>query len=280
MEITEKTEEAILDRTEEIKRKLIPQELPKVKELPVSPKEVTNEEKEIIALIEDLGSLEWSKVQEATEKLANLGKVAIPKLSEALKEASVGLKGQIVFLLGRIGDKAATPTLIETLKDESPYIRRNAAEALGKIKDEQAIFELTKALFDEDGSVRERSAWVLGELEDNRSIEDLINRMIDEKEERVKSAVVDAFAKIKDQRATLVLLKELSSKSNYLYKNEVVFALGEIGDPRALPGLIEHLDYLKQLQPTEPMIIFLWEEAIKITEEAIQKIREKQGDRL
>lgn len=273
-EITIKPEEK-----EEIKieQKLPPQELPKVvKEVPTLP-EKTAKDKDIEKLIKNLESEDWSIVQEATDKLASLGKVAVPSLLEALKEASVGLKGQIIFLLGRIGDREGTPTLLEILrKDENAYIRTNAAEALGKIKDERAIDFISSALFDDDGRVRERSAWALGEIGDTRGVGDLLNRITYEKEENVKLAIINAFAKIKDPRATPTLITELKTQSDQLYKNELVISLGEIADPRALPDLIEYLDALKQYQPTEPIVKFQWEQAIKIAEEAIEKIQKKQ----
>ncbi len=227
---------------------------------------------EIEALIKKLKSEDIQTAQEAADKLVGLGKRAVPKLLEKLQDAPIDLKGQIVFLLGRIGDKEATPTLTEILKDENSYVRRNAAEALGRIKDEVAISALSTALFDDDGGVRERSAWALGELKDSRTVESLLDRISDEKEEGVKSAVVNSLGRIKDQRATPALLTELKSESNQLYKNEVVISLGEIGDQRALADLTEYLDRIKQYKPTEPMLVFQWEHAIKIAEDAIQKI--------
>jgi len=230
----------------------------------------------IKAFIKNLESKDWPTAQKAAEDLAKLGKLAVPDLIEALKDASVGLKGQVVFLLGRIGDKQAVSSLTQALKDDNAYIKANSAEALGKIKDETALSNLTTSLFDDDYLVRERSARAIGEINSPNGVEDLINRMADEKDERVKSGVVAAFAKIKDQRATPVLLTELSSVADETYKDQVVFSLGEIGDPRALEGLKQHLDYLKQHEPKDPMARFPWEQAVKITEEAIQKIEKKQ----
>ncbi len=231
------------------------------------------ENKEVKALMEKLGSDDIDVSQDAAGKLAELGKSVIPSLIDVLKGASIALKGQIIFLLGRIGDKDAVPVLVEVLKDENAYIRRNAAEALGKIKNEGAIASLSTSLFDEDSAVRERSAWALGEIKDTRAVESLLDRMSDEKDEMVKTSAVNSLGKIQDQRATLVLLKELKLQTDSLYKNEVVKSLGELRDPLAIKDLTEHLEILKQYSPTEKMIIFQWQEAIKITEEAINKIQ-------
>lgn len=245
-----------------------------VKKMPVV---INNEDSNLLEeLIKNLESPDLPTAQKAAEELVKLGKVAVPGLIEALKSASVGLKGQIIFLLGRMGDKEAVPALLETLKDENAYIRSNSAEALGKIKDTEALSSLTTSLFDDDFLVRERSARALGQLNNSQATEDLINRMADEKDERVKLAVIDSFAKLKDQRVTQVLLNQLQSQSNQLYKNEVVFSLGEIGDPVALESLTNYLAALMKLKLTEPIAQFQWEQAVKIAQEAIQKIEKRQ----
>ncbi len=232
-------------------------------------------DKEIDKLITELISEDFGISQKAAEDLFKLGRIAIPKLSEALKGADVGLKGQIIFLLGRIGDKKAAAVLVEMLKDENAYIRRNSAEALGKIKDEESLYQLSTTLFDDDPGVRERSSWAMGELKNALAVENLLNRLSDEKEEKVKVSVVNALGKLSDARATSMLLAELKSKSGQLYKNEVAQALGKAGNRSALLGLQEYLNNLKQYNPTEKMIIFQWEQAIKIAEEAIEKVQNK-----
>jgi len=237
------------------------------------PDETARTDKEIIDLIESLKSDDFPTSRKAADKLASLGKEAVPALLDTLPESSVALKGQIIFLLGRIKDKSATPLLMEMLNDDNAYIRRNAAEALGKIEDNQALYSLTSALLDDDTSVKERSAWALGQLHDAEAVEDLLNILNFEKEERVKSAVVGALAKLKDGGATLTLLDELKAVNDQLYKNLVVAALGEIGDSRALEDLIKYVDELREYKPAEKMFIYQWEESIKIAQEAIEKIQ-------
>lgn len=234
-----------------------------------------DDDKEIDKLIKELVNEDLEISQKAAENLIKLGGIAILKLAEALKGADVGLKGQIIFLLGRIGDKKAAPVLVEMLKDENAYIRRNSAEALGKIKDEESLYQLSIALFDDDPGVRERSSWAMGESKNALAVENLLNRLSDEKEKKVKVSVVNALGKLNDARATSMLLAELKSQSDQLYKNEVAQALGKAGNRSALLGLQEYLNNLKQYNPTEKMIIFQWEQAIKIAEEAIEKVQNK-----
>lgn len=228
--------------------------------------------REITSLIELLDNAEWKKVQQAEEKLYEFKKEAIPGLLEKIDNASVTVKGQIAFLLGKIGDKEAVPALLKLAQEDNSYIRKNAVEALGKIKDGRALPTLIKGLTDEDMQVRVQSAWSLGEFRSFQPVDDILRQVIFEREEAPKIALVEALAKIKDPRATLTLAKELKQKYDETYLNKVVFSLGEIGDSRALPALKEHLDELKQYKPTEEIVIFQWEQAMRITEEAIEKI--------
>ncbi|MFH0926763.1 MAG: HEAT repeat domain-containing protein, partial [bacterium] len=250
----------------------------------ISPK-IDKKTEEIKSLVEQLADDNVDVSLEAANKLVSLNKDAVPILLQKLKDAPVRLKGQIVFLLGRIKDNSATTALTEILKDDNAYIRRNAAEALGKIADLRALNGLTSTLFDEDISVRERSALALAELKDSSAGQYLTNRLKDEKEERVKSAVVDSLGKLKDKGATEILLKELQDKNDLLYQNSVVFSLGEIGDKKAIADLTAHINKLtKSLEelkkeenkdkPEAKMIIFQLEEAIKIADEAIRKIQQ------
>ena len=241
--------------------------------------EMSEQEKEISGLIDKLNDEDTLVSQEAADKLASLGKEAVPVLIKRLKEVDTGLKGQIVFLLGRIGDKEAGPSLRETLKDENAYIRRNAAQALGKIKDTEALNDIATSLFDEDNSVRTQSAWALGETNDARAVDSLLNKMPDEKDEQVQTEMVRSLGKLKDTRATLTLVNVLKEQNDQLYKNEVVTALGEIGDNQALEDLTaysnklqQELDKLKE-EKADPMLIFQQELAFKTAQEAIEKIK-------
>jgi HEAT repeat protein len=236
------------------------------------PTEKLNENKLINTLIEQLGSSDINKSMEAADKLASLGENAIEPLIKGLNGASLYLKGQIIFLLGRIKDKEATPVLTAALREDNAYVRRNATEALGKIRDERAIANLLVVLFDEDISVRQRAAWALGEMGNPQALEGLLDCMRDEKEEQVRSAVVDALGKIKDQRATTFLLSELASQAGLIYKDKVVVVLGVLKDPKAIPGLTKHIEELKEYTPDQEEYKFHLQQAIQLAEEAIRQI--------
>ncbi len=242
-----------------------------------SPKRLITHADKVNELIEQLGSKDWPKSQEAADRLAQMGAKAAPELIKKLKEKpSVFLKGQITFLLGRIGDKQAVSVLEDATRDENAYIRRNAVEALAKIGDPSAASALEPLLFDADAGVRQSAVAALAELKPNQVVADLLNMMIDEKDEGVKTASVKVLGETKDSQATETLLEELRARNDQTYKNKVVASLGEIADPEALAPLTEYLNNLKQLKPPEELMIkFQWEDAIKIAEDAIEKIQKE-----
>jgi len=231
-------------------------------------------ENKTLTLVEHLGAPDIAISQAAADELAKIGEPAVASLLSKLRESTdVGMRGEIIFLLGRIASKEAVGDLLAMLNDENAYIRRNAAEALGKIKDERASNDLARSLFDEDISVRERAARSLGEINSSGAGTSIIERMEGEKEERVKSAMVEAIGEIKDQSATLALVNELKTENDQMYKNKVAFSLGELKNPQALQDLNDYLNKLKTYNPTVPMVVFQWKESIRIAEEAITKIQ-------
>ncbi len=227
----------------------------------------------IEVLINKLTDEDLKIAQEAADKLVGMGEKVIPDLTRNLKEASVALKGQIVFILGRIGSGKATSGLAEVLRDdENAYIRSNTAEALGKIRDKNSLSALASSLFDKDTIVRQNSAWALGQLKDSQATGSLLQSLNEEEEMGVRFAVVDSLAVLKDRSATQALLVELKAQNDLSYKNEVVMALGEIADPKALSGLTEYLNVLKGYHPADE-VKWYYEEAIKKVEEAIEKCK-------
>jgi HEAT repeat protein len=236
--------------------------------------EAENKEKnDTQALIAQLEDPDFELSLQAAEKLAEMGSRVVAQLVRELQTASVGLKGQIIFLLGRIKDKEAIPALTAFLNDDNAYLRRNAAEALGKIQDPGCVYALTRTLNDPAYEVRETASWALGEIKDDRGVSGIVERMSVEREESVKTAMVQALAKIKAEVSSGKLVEELNSRTDQLYKNEVVVALGEVGDSRVLAQLLAYRASLGREKPKEQILVFGWEEAVRVTEEAIQKLK-------
>ena len=120
------------------------------------------DERVLDPLIHQLRSDEFYEI--ATEALAELGKPAVPKLIEALKDRDQITRKQAVSALGRIGDPEAVDALIGMLKNPDWEIRLYAAAALEKIGDERGREAIKPLMQDPDLVVKMRverilSAW-------------------------------------------------------------------------------------------------------------------------
>lgn len=123
-----------------------------------------NIEAQIPELINHLKSKDESLRVEASNKLAAIGKPAVPALIGVLTEKESAPVA--IFILGRIGvgAKEAIPTLSKTLKQhEDKNIRARAAEALGKIGPETFLL-IVPGLKDKEAVVRLRSVQALGRI--------------------------------------------------------------------------------------------------------------------
>ncbi len=224
-------------------------------------------------LIMQLGSNDIHEMITAANELAALGSKAVPTLIQALNDESIAIRGQVVFLLGRIADPQATQALIVALNDENAYIRRNAVDALAKIKNSAATTALVERLADEDTVVREHAAMALGELKDKTVTENLAGLLTTEEDITIKQAAIDSLGKLADSRATKILVQELEKHNDLTYQSNVVNSLGSIGDAGSLEALLRYLDHLRASEPEDPLARFPWEEAVRATEEAIHKIK-------
>ncbi len=213
-----------------------------------------------------------SIAQKAADELLRQEESAVPDLLRAYAGADEPLKGQILFLLGRAQDRRALPVILQGLTEANPYLRRNAAEAAGKTVERGAVAGLLSLLNDEDESVRETAARSLGAIGDAAATPGLLQRLGIERAEPVKVALAEALGRIKDKSATALLLAQLRGSGNQAYLNTVVLALGEIGDNAALGELQLYLDDLKGRKPPIAILLFEWEEAVRIAEEAIAAI--------
>lgn len=123
-----------------------------------------NVEAQIPELINHLKSKDESLRVEASNKLAAIGKPAVPALLGVLTEKEAAPVA--IFILGRIGAgaKEAIPTLSKTLKQhEDKNVRARAAEALGKIGPETFLL-IVPGLKDKEAVVRLRSVQALGRI--------------------------------------------------------------------------------------------------------------------
>lgn len=102
---------------------------------------------------------------------------AVPVLRQALHNGGRRIRGQLVWALGQIGDTAALDVLIGLLNnDEALKVRQQVVSALGKIGTPTAVDALINALRDENQYVRlhaERALKQIGTPEAIKAVEGL-----------------------------------------------------------------------------------------------------------
>ncbi len=121
-----------------------------------------NDERVLDPLISLLRSDEFK--DDATWALAELGKPAIARLLELLKDPDEVIRKQAILALGEIKDASCVDALIERLQDSDWFSRLSAAAALEKIGDPRGREAVKPLLKDPDLVVRLRiermlSAW-------------------------------------------------------------------------------------------------------------------------
>ena len=113
-----------------------------------------NDERVLDPLISFMRNDEFK--DDATWALAELGKPAIGRLLELLKDPDETTRKQAILALGEIKDTSCVDSLIESLKDPDWFTRLSAASALEKIKDPRGREAVKPLMKDPDIVVRLR----------------------------------------------------------------------------------------------------------------------------
>jgi HEAT repeat protein len=168
----------------------------------------------------------------ALENLVN-SRVLQP-LIDALRDEDRGVRCEVAWVLGEIGDPRTVEPLIGALRDKDRGVRRAAAEALKKCG-EPVVEPLIAALRDENRDMRRAAAGALGKIGDPSAVEPLIAALQD-KYCRVRQAAAGALGEIGDTRAIEPLIAILRDEDS-LVCWEATKALRKIGTPEALAAL-------------------------------------------
>jgi len=103
---------------------------------------MTKDAETINNLISDLASDDDSRRKSARFSLMAIGKRAVPRLVEVLKDRNDLVRWEATKALAEIGDSEAAPALVKALEDEEFGIRWTAAEGLTgmNVKGLRALF--------------------------------------------------------------------------------------------------------------------------------------------
>lgn len=186
--------------------------------------------------------------------LKNVGKTAIPILTEAMNEAyesrNITFKVNLLSLLHNFIDDPAMVSILErTLKDEDLKVREATLQVFVRSSPEQlghpaVVSLLIEALKDKDGSNRGVALFELGRInsfkQDPSSVDSLI-KALDDSDWGVREQAAVVLGKMRANSAVPALIKKLNDRNDAI-RYAVINALGGIGDPRATPGLIKILE--------------------------------------
>lgn len=231
----------------------------------------TAQQKELQNLIRDLKGNKSTRDQ-AREAIINIGKPAIPLLTEVLRrDSDFTLSWEAVNIMGYMGDKEAAPILIDqVLKAENNHVRWRSIWALSQIEDEKKVPHLLKAMEEGDERIRWNAAvalsnmdckdavpvleeglkshsdWIqweavnaLGRVHDENTVTELIP-LLTGSNKRLRQEIILSLGKIRDKRATDALIEMLADNSPDL-RWRAAMAIGMIGDKKAVPILEKHL---------------------------------------
>jgi HEAT repeat protein len=120
-------------------------------EIDVVETQVSWNESDIDALIQELGDRDVAKRKEARRMLQRMGRKATPALIQALEAPKEQVRWEAVQALRCIEDPRAAPALIQAMDDDEPAVRWLAARALvalGREALEPVLLELEQGAND------------------------------------------------------------------------------------------------------------------------------------
>ncbi len=175
-------------------------------------------------------------VQEAAEgALIKIGgEQVVKKIIPMLQSKQANIRNFATEMLENLGKKAL-PTLSELIEDKDHDIRKFAVDVLGLISCAEGIEPLIKALDDPHVNVSSGAAEALGNIGDRQITEALLQRL-DNCTPWLTYAIVDSLGKIRDERAVEPLIKLDHGDDPVLIMSKIR-ALGEIGDVKAVDFL-------------------------------------------
>lgn len=185
------------------------------------------------ALRDPNGCVRWG----AAGALVKIGSAAVPLLLEALPEADA-LHGELIALLGRIGDPLALPRLAAEATDRSAPARAEAVEALGAMGDPRAVLPLCEVLLRSDAALRLRAVNALARLPHPRAVPALALALSDEVRE-VRLAAIGALAAIPGA-GPAALAGSLPAVDSEV-RQRALHALGRAATASLVPALIRML---------------------------------------
>ena len=194
-------------------------------------------------LIDELGNEELQA--ETLAALVAMRNVAVPRLIDALKNASDEIRVQVADTLGQIGDRRAIIPLIEALNtDPHKEVKAFAATGLGNMyargENNSTVTALTNALSYDDTTATNAAA-ALGKI--SVITEDAIQKLIiiamdKQMRETLRTAALTALWRLKPEKAVQpMLLLTFSDETSPVLRANAVKVLSRIKAPETVSVL-------------------------------------------
>ena len=197
-------------------------------------------QREITALIQQLGDPDWAKRIEAHRKLARMGAVAVRQVTENMNnpDREIAMRcTQIAKILGEtqknelhlrrnqftalliviknIADPVSLPALHKLAADSDLEIRRKAIDAIATIADESSAEVLFKALQDEDRRITCLAILGLSRMDDPRALELMKQVIADPSQNDYLRRTAVLAMKKKDHRQAVDILLEVMEDDHF-----------------------------------------------------------------
>ena len=137
----------------------------------------------------------FGEISALQARIAQRGPEVVPALLERARDPDQKIRGQMIALLGEIGDPRSLDALILALDDTSWLIQASAARGLGKLKDARAVDPLMKKAMPGGArdDVRVEALLALGKTGEPRVAIFLVRIIQNDWNINVKDAAVQGF---------------------------------------------------------------------------------------
>lgn len=189
--------------------------------------------------------------------LISIGKKDIQSLAKGLYDSRWYVVRNIIYILGKIGDKKAVDYLIKTVNHSDIRVRKEVIKALGEFGAQGVLQTLKECLDDPDGQIRTSAARALGNIRLAAAKSIILQRVSDKdfmkNDFNEKKEFYEVLSRWKDNDVVEFLMKTLKKKSffkkamNDENRACAAYCFGLMGNKDALPVLYKVRDSKNRL---------------------------------
>jgi len=179
--------------------------------------------------------------------LISLGRKDIQALAKGLYDSRWYVVRNIIYILGKVGDKAAADYLLKTVNHSDIRVRKEGIKALGELGVPGVFPALRECFNDPEVQIRTAAARALGNIRSTTAKSIILQRMTDaafvKTEFSEKKEFYEVLSKWKDNDVVEFLMKTLRKKAffkralNDENRACAAYCLGLMGNKDALPLL-------------------------------------------